>query len=127
LAVNVSTDDTAVALCDTLMLQRTQPLGKYIALKEGAMSSERAREGLQQHTTNNEEEVLGSTTCGCLGCLSTFTPDEIEEWKEEVSEIESGRRVDRTAICPHCGDALIIGSKSGHEITPSFLEAMRMR
>jgi hypothetical protein len=37
------------------------------------------------------------------------------------------RHADRTGICPHCGDALIVGDNSGYKITPAFLDAMRMR
>ena len=35
--------------------------------------------------------------------------------------------VDRTAICPHCGEALLIGDHGEYEITDTFLEAMRSR
>jgi hypothetical protein len=97
------------------------------AVKEETMPSEPIRENVLQHSRNNEEEILASTTCGCLACRSTLSPDEIQDWKDEVEAVESGGRVDRTAICPHCGEALIIGDKSGHQITPTFLEMMRMR
>jgi hypothetical protein len=85
------------------------------------------REIVRRHTRHNREEVLASSTCGCIGCLATFQPSEISEWTEEADRDQPEAQVDRTAVCPHCGDTLIIGDKSGHEITPTFLEAMRMR
>jgi len=85
------------------------------------------RRDVQKHTRHNREEILASNTCGCIGCLSTFTPAEITEWTDEVDRDHPENEVDRTAICPHCGDELIIGDRSGHKITPLFLEAMRMR
>lgn len=91
------------------------------------MSPEADREDVQKHTKDNREEILASNTCGCIGCLSTFTPAEITEWTDEVEEVRPDDKVDRTAMCPHCGDALVVGDGSGHQITPLFLEAMRMR
>lgn len=85
------------------------------------------REEVSKHTKHNREEVLASNTCGCLNCLSTFPPAEIKEWTEEVDRDNAAGDADRTAICPHCGDALIVGDRAGYEISPTFLEAMRMR
>lgn len=84
------------------------------------------RQELLKHTRNNHDEVLQSGRCGCLGCCGIFPAEEVAEWVDEP-EGEHPGKIDRTAICPHCGDALIIGDKGGYEITPSFLEAMRMR
>jgi len=91
------------------------------------MSPQPADQDIHAHTRSNQEEVQASTTCGCLGCLATFPPADIREWRDEIDRDDPRGKIDRTAICPHCGDALIIGDKSGHDITPLFLEAMRMR
>jgi hypothetical protein len=87
----------------------------------------RSRRKIRKHTSHNEQEVLASDTCGCLGCMATCKPDEIAEWRDDSGRSRPRRGRDRTAICPHCGDALIIGDGSGHRISQAFLEAMRMR
>ena len=57
-----------------------------------------------------------------------FAPEEVTKWQEEIDDVEHPERhTDRTGICPHCGDALILGDGSGYKITDTFLEAMRMR
>ncbi len=91
------------------------------------MSLEADREDVLKHTQQNHEEILASNTCGCIGCLSTFTPAEITEWTEQADKDHPESKQDRTAVCPHCGDTLLIGDRSGHQITPLFLDAMRMR
>jgi hypothetical protein len=83
------------------------------------------KEDVLKHTKRNREELLASEKCGCLGCCSIFPPADIREWADEP-EGHVGKKVDRTAICPHCGDALLIGDKGGYEITQTFLEALRM-
>jgi hypothetical protein len=86
------------------------------------------RDKVEEHTRHNEQEILSSGTCGCLSCTATFKPEEVTAWKEEVEAAEHPERhEDRTGICPHCGDALIIGDRSGYEVNKTFLEAMRMR
>ena len=82
---------------------------------------------VKKHTRQNQGEVLASDTCGCLSCLSTFASADIVAWTDEVDRDHPPSEIDRTAICPHCGDAMIIGDRSGYEISPTFLEAMRMR
>ncbi len=85
------------------------------------------RAEVSKHTKSNREEVLASDTCGCLSCCCTFAPDEIKEWTDEVDRDRAQEGLDRTAICPHCGDAMIIGDHSGYQVSRTFLEAMRMR
>ena len=43
------------------------------------------RKKVEEHTKHNEQEILGSNTCGCLGCMATLTPDEVTEWKDETA------------------------------------------
>lgn len=86
------------------------------------------RKKVEGHTKNNEQEILASETCGCLSCAATFKPEEVTGWQEAVEDAEHPERhVDRTGICPHCGDALILGDRSGYQITDTFLDAMRVR
>jgi hypothetical protein len=59
--------------------------------------------------------------------MATLKPDEVTEWTERADPDHPEKMVDRTAICPHCGEALIIGDHSGCQITDTFLEAQRMR
>jgi hypothetical protein len=85
------------------------------------------RKQVEEHTKHNEQEILQSDTCGCLGCMATFSPDEVTDWRDTADPEHPERQMDRTAICPHCGDAMILGDHSGYQITDTFLEAMRMR
>ncbi len=87
----------------------------------------RDRKQVEEHTKHNEQEILASETCGCLGCMATFPPGDVKEWSEDADLEHPERRIDRTAICPHCGDALLLGDHSGYQITDTFLEAMRIR
>jgi hypothetical protein len=91
------------------------------------MSRKVDRREIEKHTKHNQGEVSASDTCGCLTCLSTFAPEKIKEWIDEDDPELPQDAVDRTAVCPHCGEAMIIGDSSGHQISRTFLEAMRMR
>jgi len=81
---------------------------------------------IRKHTEHNEQEVVSSDMCGCLGCMATCKPDQIIDWKQDPRRRARGVQ-DRTAVCPHCGDTLIIGDRSGYQISSAFLEAMRLR
>lgn len=85
------------------------------------------REEVLKHTKGNRDEVLASERCACLGCCAIFPAGEVVEWTDELNEPRKGSLVDRTAICPHCGEALLIGDHGGWELTNSFIEAMRLR
>lgn len=86
------------------------------------------------HTKRNREEVLASEVCGCLNCLAVFPPGEITTWNEELmDEIEptshghEPAKTDPTAVCPHCGEAMVLGDRSGHRIAPATLDMLRSR
>jgi hypothetical protein len=79
-----------------------------------------------RYTKCNEDEVLKSETCGCLGCCAIFPAGEVVQWINQPDAKHYENRIDRTAICPHCGDAMILGDYGGYKITPLFLEALRM-
>jgi hypothetical protein len=51
------------------------------------------------------------------------TPD--PEVDGPLIELAEGNQVDRTAICPHCGESMLIGDKGGFEVTPEFIESIR--
>jgi len=85
------------------------------------------REKVEEHTKHNEQEVLDSDTCGCLGCMAMLTPDQVTEWTDEADKGHPEDKIDRTAVCPHCGDTMIIGDRSGYQISDAFLDSMRMR
>ena len=85
------------------------------------------RKDVQEHTKHNEREVRESDTCGCLSCAATLKPDEITEWTDQADQDHPETKVDRTAVCPHCGEEMIIGDRSGHQITNTFLESLRNR
>jgi hypothetical protein len=85
------------------------------------------RKKVEEHTKHNGQEILASDTCGCLGCTAILGPEEVIEWTGEIDGDHPEKKADRTAICPHCGDPLIIGDHSGYQITDTFLETMRVR
>jgi hypothetical protein len=79
------------------------------------------------HTRENREEVLASETCVCLKCCSTFSPDEITDWTGEDRHHHHKREQSPTAVCPHCGEATVIGDRSGLKVSPATMEALRSR
>ncbi len=86
------------------------------------------RKKVEKHTKNNECEIRESETCGCINCSAIFKPEEVTSWQDAVDAAEHPEHhIDRTGICPHCGDAFVIGDKSGYKVTSAFLDAMRMR
>ena len=84
----------------------------------------RRKKDVLAHTKQNCDEVLASETCGCINCLAVFPPDEIKDWVEDDHQHQ--KKVDRTAICPHCGEAMVLGDHSGHRISPAALDQFRL-
>jgi len=82
----------------------------------------KVREEIEQHTSHNEQEILASEVCGCLACSATLGPHEVTQWTDDDERHPRGTRPDRTAICPHCGEAMIIGDNSGYKISPAFFD-----
>jgi len=66
-------------------------------------------------------EIERSELCGCFYCETTFLPSAIERWIDPQGEDGGGQ----TAMCPRCGIDAVIGSGSGHAITPELLAKMR--
>jgi len=77
------------------------------------------------HTKNNERVVGNSEQCGCLGCSSIFPASTVTHWVGGPTTGDE-QQVDRTAVCPHCGEALLVGDDGKRQITPAYMEAMRM-
>lgn len=81
-------------------------------------------EGVAPRTKNNEAHIANSDRCGCLGCGNIFPADSVANWVEESDWRRKGP-IDRTAICPHCGESLVVGDSGKYEITPTTIETMR--
>lgn len=70
-----------------------------------------------EHSMNNGEELIASTTCGCFQCLAIYSPKTITEWLRDSK--------DRTAFCPLCDMDSVLGDASGYPITKEFLRVMQ--
>lgn len=78
---------------------------------------------LQRAETDAEyhrEPILASRECGCFWCLAIFPPDAITKWEDPGPDC-----VDRSALCPQCGEPGVIGSADGFPITRQFLKQVR--
>lgn len=73
-----------------------------------------ALDAAHRHSSVHRAEVLASESCACFFCLRSFVPGEITEW------VDDGE----TALCPRCGIDAVLGSASGHPLTPELLRAM---
>ncbi|HEX7901918.1 MAG TPA: hypothetical protein VF950_29435 [Planctomycetota bacterium] len=86
-------------------------------------SSKKARHPFREahrHSLDNRDEIEKSDRCACFYCLAVFKPGDIQEW---IWEGKDG--VARTALCPKCGIDTVIGSASGIDLDPKFIEKMR--
>jgi hypothetical protein len=69
-----------------------------------------------KHCAQHENEVKGSSVCGCFYCRTTFPAGEIKDWVDDEPP---------TAICPRCGVDSVIGDASRYPVDdPKFLSAM---
>lgn len=61
---------------------------------------------------NNRDDILRSSRCACWACSARFEPDQISSWIDwpDNSGIENDGR--RTAECPECGKAAVLGDAS---------------
>lgn len=54
-------------------------------------------------TGNNREVVIRADVCGCIHCLTIFSPGRIRQWSDDGE----------TAICPSCSrTAVVVGSET---------------
>ncbi len=89
------------------------------------MFRKKRQDEVLRHTKENREEVLASEVCGCLNCCATFSADDIKQWTGEDRHHHHERKSDPTAVCPHCGEAAVIGDRSGLAVSPATMEALR--
>jgi len=71
------------------------------------------------HASNHRAEVLASALCGCFYCCSTFPPQDIAKWTDELD----GQG--QTALCPRCGIDSVLGDRGGFELSSTFLQRMK--
>ena len=71
------------------------------------------------HASNHRAEVLASARCGCFFCCTTFSPQDIDEWTDDVNG------EGQTALCPRCGVDAVLGDQAGYELSPAFLQHMK--
>lgn len=71
-----------------------------------------------KHSIRNESELSHSSVCGCFYCDKIFGFKDIKDFIAEENHSS------RTAICPFCGIDSVIGSASGYDITPEFLNEL---
>lgn len=91
------------------------------SLARGESNARKEVMDAHNHCMRNKEEVLGSESCGCFGCLKIMKPTDIEWFYEEA---EKDGQILSTAFCPYCKADTVIGSNSGYPITPEFLKEM---
>jgi hypothetical protein len=72
-----------------------------------------------KHASHHRAEVLSSGVCGCFYCGSTFPPQDIAEWTDEVGG------EGQTALCPRCGIDSVLGDRAGVDLSPGFLHNMK--
>jgi hypothetical protein len=95
------------------------------ARRRGVFRSKKEKE-VEQLTRENRAEILASDSCGCLNCLSIFPPDEIRDWVEDDHPAHHAN-AEQTALCPHCGESMVLGDHSGYRISPAFLDSLRSK
>ena len=71
-------------------------------------------------TEYHREAILASRECGCYWCMAIFPPTAIKKWTDV-----GACGVGRTAHCPCCGEAGVLGSADGYPITRQFLRDVR--
>lgn len=64
--------------------------------------------------TNNKNELMKASQCGCFYCLNIFTPKEITNWCDNGN----------TALCPYCGIDSILYDNPIYPLNSEFLEKM---
>lgn len=70
---------------------------------------------------HHRPQIEASSVCGCFYCERMFPPSQIQQWTDPRENGDPGQ----TARCPFCGIDSVIGSGSGHEITPQLLAKLR--
>ena len=79
-------------------------------------------------TSWNHTQVVNSKVCVCLGCENFFMPSQVK-WRapKQYSQrtLSAAPASEMTALCPNCGQELVLGDFSGYPIQdPGFLRAL---
>lgn len=69
--------------------------------------------------------MLASELCGCLDCCATSSSNEIKACTGEDRHHHHAERLSGAAVCPHCGEAMVIGDRSGLNVSSATMDAMR--
>lgn len=70
--------------------------------------------------SNHREIVAAAERCGCFYCCAQFSPEEVTDWVDPMSD---DMQVGTTALCPRCGIDSVIPLASGMDT--AFLRRMR--
>lgn len=89
---------------------------------EDQLVNEKLR-AIHRHCYSNREEITRSEKCGCLHCMTMFSPAEITEWWDSPTDPNNDDD-GTTAVCPRCGIDSVIGSASNFELTTESLKMM---
>jgi hypothetical protein len=99
-------------------------LNGYSSLEEWQSINEYPAEvviggSLKYYCYNNRKEIEASAICGCFGCMNIFEASKIKSWTDRVLGIE------RTALCPLCAEARVIGNTSGVTLDRQYLTDLK--
>lgn len=73
---------------------------------------------LHSHATNNEIEILKSTTCSCFFCRQTYSARLVNDWVSDERGV--------SAICPECGMDAVIGDACGLPLDKATLKELNL-
>lgn len=76
---------------------------------------------IHKTSSHHRSAIEQSEQCGCFYCEKIFPPGAITQWTDVRDQDGPGQ----TALCPFCGIDAVIGSGSGHELTPKLLAKLR--
>ena len=66
---------------------------------------------------SNETLLKQSRVCACFYCEQFFTPDQIEEWIDDIHDT-------KTALCPYCGVDAVLGDAMEYPLTEELIRKM---
>ena len=71
-----------------------------------------------KYSSMNEGAIKKSRMCACFHCEQFFTPNQIEEWVDDIHE-------EKTALCPYCQTDAVIGDAMDYPLTEGLIKQMR--
>lgn len=72
---------------------------------------------IYKHTKNNELDILQSKTCSCLFCQQNYSARKVSEWNTDKNNQMS-------AVCPECGMDAVVGDASGYVLDDDDIETL---